>query len=80
MSFSTSSTAAPSPHPSGYGDGASPTADSAGEPILGLRNEDYPVLYRAADAASRRAHLAHSRLMGAELLLLVGAAGIGAAQ
>jgi hypothetical protein len=45
-----------------------------------LRNEDYPVLYRAADAASRRAHLAHSRLIGAELLLLVGAAVVGATQ
>ena len=42
--------------------------------------DDYPALYRAADAASRRARMAHSRLVGAELLLLVGAAVIGAGQ
>jgi hypothetical protein len=47
---------------------------------IGFREDDYPVLYRAADAASRRARMAHTRLVGAELLLLVGAAVIGAGQ
>src|SRR5215213_7127557 len=42
--------------------------------------EDYPALYRAADAASRRARMAHTRLVGAELILLVAAAAIGAGQ
>jgi hypothetical protein len=41
---------------------------------------DYPALYRAADAASRRARMAHTRLVGAELILLVAAAAIGAGQ
>jgi hypothetical protein len=47
---------------------------------LRFNNDDYPALYRAADAASRRACMAHTRLVGAELLLLVGAAVIGAGQ
>jgi hypothetical protein len=46
----------------------------------GFDDADYPALYRAADAASRRARMAHTRLVGAELLLLVGAAVIGAGQ
>jgi hypothetical protein len=45
-----------------------------------FHHDDYPALYRAADAASRRARMAHTRLVGAELLLLVGAAVIGAGQ
>ncbi|MDF2758686.1 MAG: integral rane protein [Thermomicrobiales bacterium] len=58
-----------------------PTATlGADQNIPGFREEDYPALYRAANAASRRARMAHTRLVGAELALLVGAAVIGAAQ
>ena len=45
----------------------------------GFRDEDYPALYVAADAASRRARMAHTRLIGAELALLVAAAASGVA-
>lgn len=47
---------------------------------LRFHNDDYPALYRAANAASRRARMAHTRLVGTELVLLVGAAVIGAGQ
>jgi hypothetical protein len=56
------------------------TTLGADQNISGFRQEDYPALYRAADAASRRARIAHTRLVGAELMLLVGAAVIGAGQ
>jgi hypothetical protein len=41
---------------------------------------DYPALYQTADAASRAGRQAHTRLVGAELLLLVLAAAFDAAQ
>ena len=47
---------------------------------LGFRDDDYPPLFRAADAASRRARLAHTRLIGTELGLLVAAAVAGTLQ
>jgi hypothetical protein len=81
MSLNTPVTAADSAHPTAHDDGASPAAaGSSGEPVPGFCTEDYPTLYRAADAASQRARLAHTRLIGAELILLVGAAVIGAGQ
>jgi hypothetical protein len=51
---------------------------SASPTRSGLTDDGYPALFRAADAASNRAHLAHTRLVGAELALLIAAAGIGA--
>src|SRR5687768_2397246 len=47
---------------------------------LGFRADDYPALFRAADAASRRARFAHTRLIGTELGLLVAAAVAGTLQ
>jgi hypothetical protein len=47
--------------------------------VHGFREEDYPALYVAADAASRQARMAHTRLIGAELALLVAAAASGVA-
>jgi SMODS and SLOG-associating 2TM effector domain 1/SMODS and SLOG-associating 2TM effector domain 3 len=74
-------TAATSTRPSAHDDGACSAADgSSHEQLPGFSGEDYPALYRAADVASRRARMAHTRLVGAELALLVGAALIGAAQ
>jgi hypothetical protein len=46
----------------------------------GFHADDYPTLFRAADAASRRARLAHTRLFGTELALLLVAAATGALQ
>jgi hypothetical protein len=46
----------------------------------GFTVADYPTLYQAAAAASRGAHAAHTRLVGAELALLIAAAVIGTMQ
>jgi hypothetical protein len=62
------------------GESAATDALAANAPDMALPDEGYPALFRAADAASRRARLAHTRLVGAELTLLAAAAATGAAQ